>query len=151
MHDGMSCHDAHPPLSATAALRRFLDRVNAFCEATGKPETAVSRAVLHNTRRIGEIRGGNSSISVRLLDAADAKLSEMAAAAGITLPDGQSANQPARAAGENLSAAAPTLPQHERAHSLSPRPAKKGPAHGQQHQADQGAEEAPQGQISRAG
>lgn len=96
------------------ALSAFLTRADTFCGRAGWSEGKLSRALFADPTRIPAIRATNSDVGVKRLALADAKLAELAAAAGITLPGEDAGGQPARASGE--------LPASDARHTHLPRP-----------------------------
>lgn len=77
-----------PPAAPSGPIAGFLSRVSTYCAQTQRRETAVSRALFGDSRRIGELRGGASDVGVRRLAEAEAELARLADEAGVTLPEG---------------------------------------------------------------
>jgi hypothetical protein len=68
------------------ALDVFFTRFDAYCAATEQDEGPVSSALFGASDRVSEIRQTRSDVGAKRLAAADARLAELAAAAGVELP-----------------------------------------------------------------
>lgn len=90
--------DVSPSSGLPAPLAAFLSRFDAYCAATGEPGPRVSRWLFGDDGRIEQIRNSSSDTGVKRLARAEADLAKLAEVAGITLPEGEAADESESAA-----------------------------------------------------